>query len=54
MGQSAVGPGDQVPPETSQTGENTCPACAGTGRGADGACGSCGGSGMVVETVGDA
>lgn len=39
----------------SQTGENVCPACGGSGRQADGAaCPNCGGSGQVTETVGDA
>jgi DnaJ-class molecular chaperone len=37
-----------------QTGENTCPDCAGTGRVDGGECGTCDGTGTVVEQVGDA
>ena len=39
--------------DVAQTGENTCPDCAGTGKldGAD--CRTCGATGTVVETVGD-
>ena len=44
----AAAPGDP------QAGENTCPACAGTGQ-VDGApCSECGGRGVVVELAGDA
>ncbi len=45
-------PGGEPPAD--QTGENTCSACAGTGRAADGSCPTCGGAGVVVEAVGDA
>jgi DnaJ-class molecular chaperone len=38
-----------------QTGENTCPACRGTGVNSSGErCAECGGTGIVIETVGDA
>jgi DnaJ-class molecular chaperone len=37
-----------------QTGENTCPACAGTGRVDGQDCAACTGTGTVVEQVGDA
>ena len=37
-----------------QQGENTCPACAGTGQRDGAACRACGATGTVVETVGDA
>ena len=37
-----------------QVGENTCPACAGTGRRDGDECPTCGGSGVVVELAGDA
>ena len=37
-----------------QAGENTCPACAGTGQVDGQDCRECGGSGQVVELVGDA
>jgi DnaJ-class molecular chaperone len=46
--------GDEASSEDSQTAENTCRRCRGTGRAADGPCPDCGGSGKVVETVGDA
>ncbi len=35
-------------------GENTCPDCAGTGRGEAGRCATCAGDGVVEEVVGDA
>lgn len=42
-------------PGGSQTGENTCPACAGSGKDAGGnPCPECGGTGKVTEIVGDA
>lgn len=45
---------EPVQPRDEQTGENTCPECAGTGR-VDGAdCRRCRGTGTVVEVVGDA
>lgn len=37
-----------------QIGENTCPACAGTGRVDGSDCATGGGTGTVVEQVGDA
>ena len=47
-----AGPGEP------QTGENTCPACAGTGQvegqEVEQRCGTCAGSGTVTEVVGDA
>ena len=51
---SGAVPRDQAPAGASQTGENTCPACAGSGRVRGEACATCGGSGVVLETVGDA
>jgi DnaJ-class molecular chaperone len=52
---STNNPGDQAAPGTEQTGENTCPVCGGSGRMPDQAkCSNCGGSGIVIETVGDA
>jgi DnaJ-class molecular chaperone len=47
-------PGDEVAPGTPQTGENTCPRCAGSGQVEGGACPDCEGSGTVVVNVGDA
>jgi DnaJ-class molecular chaperone len=48
-------PGDEVKPGTSQSGEQICPLCQGTGRqdGGD-ACPDCGGSGKIIALVGDA
>jgi DnaJ-class molecular chaperone len=40
--------------EGDQVGENTCPACAGTGQVDGGTCAACGGTGVVTEPVGDA
>jgi DnaJ-class molecular chaperone len=37
-----------------QTGENTCRTCRGLGRVDDKPCPDCGGTGIVIETVGDA
>ena len=37
-----------------QSGQTTCPDCAGTGRRDGAACRTCGATGTVVETVGDA
>lgn len=48
-------PGDEASPGAEQTGENTCPVCAGSGRDAAQApCPNCGGTGVVIVTVGDA
>ena len=47
-------PGDEDAPGAPQTGENVCPACAGTGRQDGAACPVCGGTGRVVEIAGDA
>jgi DnaJ-class molecular chaperone len=38
----------------SQSAENVCPRCAGTGRVPTGECSECGGKGIVIELVGDA
>ena len=48
----AVGNGAEANPP--QTGENTCPACSGSGLIDGKPCGECGGTGKVTETVGDA
>jgi len=42
------------PGDADQTGENTCPDCAGTGELEDGSCPACAGTGVVTEVVGDA
>ncbi len=48
-------PGDEAAPGTSQTGENICETCNGSGKNKDqAACPDCGGTGLVIVTVGDA
>ena len=47
-------PGDDAPRGTPGTGEDTCPACHGTGRLDGEACATCAGTGVVVEGVGGA
>lgn len=47
-------PGDEVAPDTKQTGKLPCEQCGGTGRLNDRACPECGGTGEVVVNVGDA
>jgi DnaJ-class molecular chaperone len=47
-------PGDEASPEASQTAENICRACGGSGRVGGEPCPDCGGTGTVTETVGDA
>lgn len=45
-------PGDEAPSSEPAAGEQTCPACEGSGRTGDGPCGQCGGTGSVTEVVG--
>jgi DnaJ-class molecular chaperone len=47
-------PGDEVPPGTAQSAENTCQHCGGTGRVDDAPCADCGGTGTITALVGDA
>ena len=47
-------PGDEDAPGTKQTGDDTCPACGGSGRLNQKACPDCGGSGKITVIVGDA
>jgi DnaJ-class molecular chaperone len=47
-------PEGEASPGASQTAENICRTCKGTGRFDDKACPTCGGTGKVIETVGDA
>lgn len=47
-------PGDQAPPGTPGTGENTCRACQGTGKVDGKSCTQCGGTGVVIEGIGGA
>jgi DnaJ-class molecular chaperone len=47
-------PGDEDAPGASQTGQDICPACSGSGRLDQGPCPDCGGSGRITVIVGDA
>ncbi len=47
-------PGDEVPPQTPQSGENICRRCQGAGKIDGKPCPDCGGSGIVTTLVGDA
>ncbi|HEY8611685.1 MAG TPA: hypothetical protein VIL69_10405 [Roseomonas sp.] len=47
-------PGDETGPDASQTAQNTCPACGGSGMLEGKPCRSCEGTGTVTVTVGDA
>jgi DnaJ-class molecular chaperone len=50
----ARNPGDEASPGASQTAENICRACKGTGRIDGKPCPECGSTGKVVESLGDA
>ena len=47
-------PGDEVAPDTEQTGKVPCERCNGSGQVDNQSCPQCGGSGEVVVNVGDA
>lgn len=47
-------PGDEVTPNTHQTGTLPCERCGGTGKLENEACPECGGTGEVIVNVGDA
>lgn len=48
-------PGDEAAPGTPGTGEDVCPQCNGSGRGAGGAeCPHCEGTGRVTRGIGGA
>jgi hypothetical protein len=47
-----LNPGDEAQPGAPGTGENTCPACGGSGTLNDAPCEECGGSGIVIEGIG--
>lgn len=49
---SSTKPGDDAPPGTPGTGENLCPACAGTGKIDGESCSECKGSGKVTTGIG--
>ncbi len=45
-------PGDEVPGDIANAGENLCPDCGGSGRVNDGECPGCRGTGRIIEAVG--
>jgi DnaJ-class molecular chaperone len=47
-------PGDQAKPGTSNTGENLCPDCSGSGKLEGQTCQTCQGTGRVTEGIGGA
>lgn len=47
-------PGDEVPPGTEQSAENTCTRCNGSGKVDEAPCPACGGTGTITSLVGDA
>jgi hypothetical protein len=51
-GGTPLNPGDEAQPGTPGTGENTCPACSGTGRVSNAPCQECGGTGVITEGIG--
>ena len=50
----ATAPGDQAAPDAPGVGENTCPACGGSGEIENGECPNCLGTGIVIEGIGGA
>jgi len=53
-GSGVRNPGDEASPGASQTAENICRACKGTGQIDGNPCVECGSTGKVVESPGDA
>jgi DnaJ-class molecular chaperone len=51
---AGINPGDEVKPDTPQSGETVCAACGGSGRQGDAKCPTCDGTGVVIALVGDA
>ncbi|NNM72267.1 hypothetical protein [Enterovirga aerilata] len=51
-GTGGLNPGDDAKPGTPGSGENTCPACGGSGRVENAPCQECGGTGVVTEGIG--
>lgn len=47
-------PGDEAPPGTPGTGEDTCRVCKGIGTVEGRPCDNCGGTGVVIEGIGGA
>ncbi len=47
-----LNPGDEAQPGAPGTGENTCPACNGSGTLNNAPCEECGGTGIVIEGIG--
>lgn len=52
MNNNDIHPGDDAPPGTPGTGEDTCPVCQGTGKDGGRDCSNCGGTGKIVEGIG--
>ena len=52
-GGESLSPGDEAAPGTVGSGDDVCPACAGSGKNAGGgACPNCRGTGIVTEGIG--
>ncbi len=51
-GAEKLNPGDEAQPGAPGTGENTCPACSGSGKVNNAPCQECGGTGIVIEGIG--
>jgi DnaJ-class molecular chaperone len=49
---SQINPGDEAAPGTPGTGEDICPACAGSGRKNNQVCPNCNGTGRIIEGIG--
>ena len=47
-------PGDEAAPGTTNTGDNICPDCAGSGKLDGRSCSTCRGTGTVTEGIGGA
>ncbi|MFM0203300.1 hypothetical protein PQR53_25895 [Paraburkholderia fungorum] len=47
-----LNPGDEAPPETPGSGEDTCRVCHGTGKVEGARCAICGGTGKVLQGIG--
>lgn len=47
-----LNPGDEAPPGTPGSGEDTCPSCNGSGQLNGQPCPNCGGTGLINEGIG--
>jgi hypothetical protein len=48
---ATMAPGDEAPPGAPGTGEDICPACAGSGKAAGGECENCLGRGRIIKAI---